>query len=285
MNSFAKAQNHFQNVHTRKEGKGKGVFLSSKISRKVVFLHLGEFQPTPLGVGLLCFEGPRGQDNGSPQEPVQQGALHGNQSPLDRQFMTTTMLPLREMIIVSFHRWGTGSKSRGLPRATQLGSGNVSSLCHESFSYCHFLIILGIDLRLLHASSLKFKVNTQTLGLRIDSEVSLTYGEQCFAPLTPALGWLCSHLCLLPSPHMLPVQTPGGTGPCPGLWAADGLWGTCMPSAGDKVPASVSFPFVSCICMNPCSETARACCMWKCGLVFLCVCKLRRHRSLSALGL
>jgi hypothetical protein len=200
VNSFAKAQNHFQNVHTRKEGKGKGVFLSSKISRKVVFLHLGEFQPTPLGVGLLCFEGPRGQDNGSPQEPVQQGALHGNQSPLDRQFMTTTMLPLREMIIVSFHRWGTGSKSRGLPRATQLGSGNVSSLCHESFSYCHFLIILGIDLRLLHASSLKFKVNTQTLGLRIDSEVSLTYGEQCFAPLTPALGWLCSHLCLLP-PH------------------------------------------------------------------------------------
>lgn len=41
---------------------------------------------------------------------------------------------------------------------------------------------------------------------------------------------------------MLPDQSPGGTALCPGLWAAAGLWGTCMPSAGVKVPTLGDFP-------------------------------------------
>lgn len=40
---------------------------------------------------------------------------------------------------------------------------------------------------------------------------------------------------------MLPGQSPGGTALCPGLWVAAGLWGTCMPSAGVKVPTLRDF--------------------------------------------
>lgn len=40
---------------------------------------------------------------------------------------------------------------------------------------------------------------------------------------------------------MLPGQFPGGTALCPGLGVAAGLWGTCMPSAGVKVPTLGDF--------------------------------------------
>lgn len=54
--------------------------------------------------------------------------------------------------------------------------------------------------------------------------------------------------------HMLPVQFHGGTGLCPGPWAAAGLWGTCMLPAGVKVPTLglsclVGLEPVPCICM------------------------------------
>lgn len=133
----------------------------------------------------------------------------------------------------------------------------------------------GIELRLLDGSLLTFKVNAQGLGpseppgFGRDSESTAPRREHVLG--TP-LAWRHRKyfLSLLPSAlrlHMLPAQSHGGTGHCPGLWAAAGPWATCMPSAGVKVSTS-EFPSLSGVwgrvpvsaCASvPC--TARACCM------------------------
>lgn len=101
----------------------------------------------------------------------------------------------------------------------------------------------------LVASAPECKVNTQALGpfkipgawprLRNDSSYTETRARR--PPSPPDTG----SVFFSPPPsalhlYMLPVQSHGGTGLCPGPWAAAGLWGTCMPSAGVKVP---TYPF------------------------------------------
>lgn len=74
---------------------------------------------------------------------------------------------------------------------------------------------------------------------------------------------------------MLPGQSPGGTALCPGLWVAAGLWGTCMPSAGVKVPTVGDF-----FAFGAWSQVLASICMS--SLLWDCLCLLHVKKIISS---
>lgn len=112
----------------------------------------------------------------------------------------------------------------------------------------------------LHSSSgpiLRNSVLLRQLGLGRDTDLIPPKWEHMLGAAFASRPWRCS-LLTPPSAllHMLPNQFHGGTGLCPSLRVAAGRWGTCMPSAGVKVPTlEFSSPF-GCSELDPASACA-----------------------------